>query len=148
MSTKTTTALTSELQGGLKMKSLVGKELVVRVTKNSYGSAGNVPYPFWSQKDKHVFVKEEYQNFYVVEVLGFVGESSTSPATRDTYAGYKNSFMIGSTRYVYESRMQTLDKIDIRSGLMKVLQVKDNGYESFIEGEVTRFINETSIGAN
>lgn len=124
-------------------KTLVGKELIVRVTKNSYGSAGNAPYPFWAQKDKHVYVKEEYPNFYVVEVLGFIGESSTSPETKDAYAGYENAFMVGNTRFIYESRMQTIDKFDIRSGLMKILQTKDSGYKAFVDGEVERFTQKS-----
>ncbi len=124
----------------LQSKSLLGKQVTLKLTNSTYGSTQSGPYPFWHMEDHTVYVVEEYPRFYVIEVPGFIGES-TLGMYKDAFAGYDSVFDVGGFHYKYEARLQTIDKWELGK-LFKVKSVVATTKEKFVATQKEVFKNK------
>ncbi len=125
-------AIKEAFKKGLKeMKEItVNTKVTLALTNSTYGAGATSPYPFWHMKDKDVYVVEEYPSFYVVEVPGYIAES-TLPSYKGSFVKDACLFNVGTACFKYEPRLQTIDKFDIASGLFKVRSVKNVSLDQF-----------------
>ena len=116
----------------------VGTELTLTLTNSTYGAGATSPYPFWHMKDKHVYVLEEYPSFYVIEVPGYIAET-TLPSFKGSFDKSSGLFSVGTANYKYEPRCQTIDKTDIATGLFRVKNITKVDHDKFVMDEVERY---------
>ena len=132
-------AIKEAFKKGLKeMKEItVNTKVTLALTNSTYGAGATSPYPFWHMKDKEVYVVEEYPTFYVVEVPGYIAES-TLPSYKGSFSLDARSFTVGTACFKYEPRLQTIDKFDIARGLFKVKGITKMSKEQFVADSIEK----------
>ncbi len=136
--TRQTLAQEAFKKGLKEMKEItVNTKVTLTLTNSTYGAGATSPYPFWHMKDKDVYVVEEYPSFYVVEVPGYIAES-TLPSYKGSFSKDARAFNVGTACFKYEPRLQTIDKFDIASGLFKVKGITKMSKDQFMADSIEK----------